>query len=299
MGEFDENFEDETVDTSSEGSYDTSDSDDFDESSSDSFDEDVSNAEYEERQAEAEAEANAEYAEQQAEAEAEANAEYAEQQAEAEAEANAEYAEQQAEAEAKANAEYAEQQAEAEAKANAEYEEDQIDESELSPAELYELGQQEAKEAQDKAERWADENNLDSWYDGTPRANYHEDVEDSPEMAMDANADQQEEAQSQKEYEEQQAEAERQQEYKEQQAEAGAVTWDLESFDEDTESADDESMDSSVLVDKYKDLDNQYKAAKSDIDFSKTEEEQSFWTKRADQLHQEREDIEYKIYKNK
>ena len=178
MGEFDESYDSGSVDNSSDSSFDTSEVGNLDasseEPSSDTFEEDVSAAKSE-----------AEYAEQQAESEAE----YAEQQAESEAE-------------------YAEQQTESEA--CAEYDEQQVDESELSPAELYERGQQEARDAQDEAEQWADENNMDTWSDGTPRENYEGDSNDTSDMGEASVSEQQAEQDA-----EQQAEADA--EYTEQQ----------------------------------------------------------------------------------
>ena len=46
------------------------------------------------------------------------------------------------------------------------------DESQLSPAKLRELGEKEAKIAQEEAEQWANENGMDRWSDGTPRQNH-------------------------------------------------------------------------------------------------------------------------------
>lgn len=54
--------------------------------------------------------------------------------------------------------------------------------------------------------------------------------------------------------------------------ETWAVTWDLTSVEEDVET-----------VDKEK----QYKTAKYDIEMSRSEEERSYWTKRADELWDE------------
>ena len=77
MGEFDESYSSESVDTSSDSSFDTSDVGDFDSSSEDdnssfdAFEEDVSEAESDEQEVEAEEEYDPEYEEQEAEAEAE------------------------------------------------------------------------------------------------------------------------------------------------------------------------------------------------------------------------------------
>lgn len=62
----------------------------------------------------------------------------------------------------------------AELKPDDDYVEDKDVESELSPAELREQADQEAADAQQEAEKWADENNMDTWSDGTPRQNYEE-----------------------------------------------------------------------------------------------------------------------------
>ena len=49
----------------------------------------------------------------------------------------------------------------------------------MSISELYEKGQREAAEAQAEAERWADEQGMTHWSDGTPRANAQADASDS------------------------------------------------------------------------------------------------------------------------
>lgn len=65
-----------------------------------------------------------------------------------------------------------------------------------------------------------------------------------------------------------------------------AVTWNLDSIEEDTDmtvASTEQSNHSSIATD----IDNQYRAAKSDIEFSKSDEERSYWTKRADDLWEE------------
>lgn len=66
------------------------------------------------------------------------------------------------------------------------------------------------------------------------------------------------------------------------------ATWSLELIEEDS--------DFETL---YQNADNQYKAAKIDIEMSKSPEEQAYWQKRADELWQQRDVLDGKIEDNK
>ena len=68
-----------------------------------------------------------------------------------------------------------------------------------------------------------------------------------------------------------------------------AVTWDMNSIEEDTDLAE-TSTEQSNHSQKDTDIDNQYRAAKNDIEFSKSDEERAYWTKRADDLWQQKEE---------
>ena len=75
----------------------------------------------------------------------------------------------------------------------------------MSPAELYEKAQQDATDAQQEAEDWANENNLETWSDGSPRQNYDDMAEDSEPVANDTRQQEAGEEQQQSELDEERA----------------------------------------------------------------------------------------------
>lgn len=49
------------------------------------------------------------------------------------------------------------------------------------------------------------------------------------------------------------------------------------------------------LVEQYKDADNQYQNIKNDIDMSTSIEEQRYWEKRSNEVHNERDELGFEI----
>ena len=141
------------------------------------------------------------------------------------------------------------------------------DDSQKSVSELYDEGQQQATDAQQEAEDWADENNQDSWGDGTPRANYEmpEDVENTQEgETPNENTDTPPE-------------------------ESGNETGDGRDYQEDSdvpsppdtyEGTGDPELDR--LQSEWGQEDQEYKNAENDIEMSRSQEEANYWEGRAD-----------------
>ena len=66
------------------------------------------------------------------------------------------------------------------------------------------------------------------------------------------------------------------------------ATWSFEPIDEDID-----------LEIQYQDADNKYKAVKNDIEMSRTQEEQIYWTNRADEIWHQRDELGGKIEQEK
>lgn len=75
-----------------------------------------------------------------------------------------------------------------------------------------------------------------------------------------------------------------------------ARTWDLSSFEEDTRTIDESDTGyASEIFKQIEDVDSQYKAAKNDIEASKSVDEKSYWIKREEKLREQGDQLGFKI----
>ena len=80
---------------------------------------------------------------------------------------------------------------------------------------------------------------------------------------------------------------------------------DFDEYQEDIDNSVSENLDDSELdemppLPEYdENLDYEYEEAKASIDFSRNEDEQAYWQKRADELWEKRDEVDFQARNNK
>lgn len=141
------------------------------------------------------------------------------------------------------------------------------DESQLSPSELREKGEQEAADAQREAEEWADNGGANRWSDGSIREGHEDDSYDRSTNELQQMEE--EGLRQQQEYQEAKLTQET--------ADAAAA------LDTNIEAKDDEVSD----------LDSQYDSARQNAEMAESDEDKDYWSNQSKDLESARDTAAY------
>lgn len=176
------------------------------------------------------------------------------------------------------------------------------EDSEKSVSELYDEGHAEAEAAQADAERWADENGMNTWSNGDARTNADTDAENasSGEMPESNNFESEktdilsDESDEDNNYAPLNSEVEETEEndedFRREMEEENRRLQELKE-EEERVAADNDYAKLHDMKEQYKQLNRDYENAKRDINFSNSDDERNYWNNRADSIWNERDKL--------